>query len=130
MPDTHEGGCLCGTIRIAISGPLAPAAYCHCEDCRRCTGSAFNISFPVAIEHFEITAGAPKSFTKTADSGNELTRHFCGTCGSPIYTSSPVHIDRAFIKAGIMDEPDLIKPEKQSWAESGVGWADIEKTLG
>jgi len=32
--------------------------------------------------------GSPKGFTKKGDSGNELTRHFCPDCGSPLFTLS------------------------------------------
>jgi hypothetical protein len=70
------GGCFCGSIRFAIVGSLASAAYCHCTDCRKCTGSAFNVSVPVDCENFKLLSGKPKGFTKTAASGNKLTRKF------------------------------------------------------
>ena len=105
-----EGGCLCGAIRFAVVGSLAPAAYCHCSDCRKCTGSAFNVSVPVSVDIFNLLSGKPKGFSKTADSGNELTRHFCPECGSPLYTSSPRHPDRVYVKAGSLDDPNVVAP--------------------
>ena len=129
MADVFTGGCLCGNIRFSCGGAPAPAAYCHCEDCRRCTGSAFNVSLPVEAAHFEIISGQTKAFTKTADSGHQLTRHFCADCGSPIYTSSPRHPDRIYVKAGTLDNPALVKPAFQSWTQSAVSWALIEPDL-
>ncbi len=35
----YEGGCLCGTIRYRIAGPIAWAAHCHCAMCRRASGA-------------------------------------------------------------------------------------------
>jgi hypothetical protein len=119
------GGCLCGSIRFAIVGSLASAAYCHCTDCRKCTGSAFNVSVPVESENFKLLSGKPKGFTKTADSGNELTRNFCQECGSPIFTSSPHHPDRVYVKAGLFDDPNVVVPAYQSWLSSSVSWSQI-----
>ena len=36
--EQHEGRCLCGAVRYAVSGPLRPVLDCHCERCRRFTG--------------------------------------------------------------------------------------------
>ncbi|MEH2513703.1 hypothetical protein V1291_005057 [Nitrobacteraceae bacterium AZCC 1564] len=123
------GGCLCGAVRFAVAGNLASAAYCHCADCRKCTGSAFNVSVPVAVQDFELLSGQTNGFTKIADSGRELTRHFCPGCGSPLFTSSPRHPDRIYVKAGSFDDPSLIAPAYQSWVNSSVAWAKIPADL-
>lgn len=123
------GGCLCGSVRFTVSGSIAAAAYCHCTDCRKCTGSAFNISVPVDVAKFKLLSGNPKGFTKTADSGNELTRHFCSDCGSPVFTSSPQHLDRVYVKAGAFDDPSIIIPAYQSWVSSSVSWSNIPPEL-
>jgi len=78
---------------------------------------------------FDIVSGTPKGYTKRADSGNELTRHFCPDCGSPVYTSSPRHPDLLYIKAGALDDPIVVVPAYQSWAGSAVPWATIESGL-
>ena len=121
--------CLCGSVGISCGVPTGPAAYCHCEDCRKCTGSAFNISVPFQAETFRVTSGEIGSFAKTADSGNELTRHFCRNCGSPLYTSSLRHPDVVYVKAGILDDPSSVQPVYQSWCQSRVGWATIPPGL-
>lgn len=76
-----------------------------------------------------IESGKIGSYTKAADSGHELTRHFCLNCGSPLYTSSPKHPDRVYVKAGIIDRPSLVQPAYQSWTQSKVGWATIDPFL-
>ena len=35
------GGCMCGACRYEAAGDMLWAAYCHCRDCQRATGSAF-----------------------------------------------------------------------------------------
>jgi len=127
MSEAVVGGCLCTKVRFQYTGEVGNAAYCHCEDCRRCTGSAFNISLGFDTDKFEITSGAVKEFIATADSGNVLTRHFCGDCGSPIFTSSVGDTAKIYIKAGVLDNPDLVKPVHQSWTSSAVSWSKIKE---
>jgi hypothetical protein len=129
MSTVITGGCLCGSVRFAYRGTVGAAAYCHCSDCRKCTGSAFSVSVAMEVEHFETIRGSPKGFTKKGDSGNELTRHFCPECGSPLFTSSPRHPDLVYVKAGVFDDPTLVQPAYQSWTRSSVPWAAISAGL-
>ncbi len=128
MP-TITGGCLCGALRWDYSGTVGPAAYCHCSDCRRITGSAFNISVPVEAAAFRIIKGTPRGFAKLSDAGVELTRYFCPDCGSPIFGSSPRHPETFYVKAGSFDDPGLIRPSHQSWTQSRVAWSSISTEL-
>ena len=123
------GGCLCGSVRYEYDGEVGPAAICHCADCRRVTGSAFNVSVRMQKEHFRLVSGELKSFTVTAESGNDVIRFFCPACGSPIYTLSPHRPDSYFVKAGSLDDPTLVKPAHQAWTKSAVSWAHIPPDL-
>jgi hypothetical protein len=67
LTEPVTGGCLCGSIRYRYEGEIGPANYCHCGDCRRCTGSAFNIGVRVAARGFRLVDGNPKAFNKTGD---------------------------------------------------------------
>ncbi len=110
MASTITGRCLCGRVTYEYCGSVGPANYCHCEDCRRCTGSAFNIGVRVGFADFLITSGDPKQFSKHGDSGRELTRHFCSDCGSPLFTSAPRHPEHVYVKAGTLDDPLVCRP--------------------
>jgi hypothetical protein len=122
MAKTVGGHCLCGFVRYEYVGVVGPANYCHCEDCRRSTGSAFNIGVRFDSADFRLVEGKTKSFSKQGDSGNALTRHFCPECGSPIFTSSEVHPDCVFVKAGTLDDPSVVAPTHQIWVSSAVKW--------
>ena len=125
MASTNTGRCLCGRVKYEYSGSIGPANYCHCEDCRRCTGSAFNIGVRLRLADFQVTSGDPKSFTKNGDSGRELTRHFCSDCGSPLFTSAPRHPEYVYVKAGTLDDPSIVEPTHQNWVASAVRWSQI-----
>lgn len=126
MTQSITGGCLCGAIRYAYDGEVGAAGYCHCADCRRVSGAAFGVSVPVMASGFRVTKGMPKGFTKPGDSGRPVTRYFCPDCGSPLYTQPPLHSDRLFLKAGSLDDPGVVKPNRQAWTMSRVDWAKIE----
>lgn len=129
LKDAVEGGCLCGAIRFAVAKPLGPAAYCLCSDCRKTTGSAFNISVPVPREKFSLLSGSPKSFAKAGDRGVQLTRVFCPDCGSQVYTFSDRYPDRVYVKGGTLDDPSSITPAYQSYTSSAASWAYIPLDL-
>ena len=80
------GGCLCGAIRYEATGEPIFSTHCHCRDCQRASGSAYVATARLPAAGFRITKGSPKRFVGKADSGNEVTRVFCGDCGSPLYS--------------------------------------------
>ncbi len=129
MTSVVSGGCCCGAIRYEYMGEVGAAGYCHCEDCRRISGSAFGVSVRVAAKNFRIVRGEPKGFTKPGESGRAATRYFCPDCGSPIYTAPALHPETVFIKAGSLDDPTLVKPDRQAWTRSRVAWATIAPGL-
>ncbi|HEY6817083.1 MAG TPA: GFA family protein [Croceibacterium sp.] len=128
MTASATGGCLCGAVRYSVDGAVGPAGYCHCTDCRRVTGSAFNISAPVRLADLAVT-GDLRSHAHPAESGTILTRHFCATCGSPIYAASPAHPDIVYVRAGTLDDPDLVRPALEAWCGSRVAWSVIPQGL-
>jgi hypothetical protein len=126
---TITGRCLCGAIRYEFRGDVGAAGYCHCEDCRRTSGSAFGVSVRVSASGFRFVEGSPKSFTKPGDSGRSVTRMFCGDCGAPLCTLPPLHPDVVFIKAGSLDDPSVVVADRQAWTRSRVPWAEIAPGL-
>ena len=60
-----------------------------------------------------------------SESGNEIERCFCGTCGSPIFTLHPAKPQYAWVKAGIIHDPSIVKPAFEIWASEKVDWAAV-----
>ncbi|WP_407886433.1 GFA family protein [Scytonema sp. NUACC26] len=129
MNDCVTGGCLCGFVRYEYSGELRLANYCHCNDCRKTTGSAFNIGIKVDALKLRVITGHVKSYTKTAGSGNTIAREFCPECGSPLFTRAFAKPEFVWIKAGSLDDPTLVKPTYQIWSDRAVPWAYIDADL-
>lgn len=114
------------TKLISYSGLIGPANYCHCEDCRRVTGSAFNIGVRVDRKNLKvITTSELKVYAYTGGKGREIQRCFCGNCGSPIFTLHPAKPEFAWVKAGIINDPGVVKPAYENWIKDKVSWATI-----
>ncbi|TMA79831.1 MAG: hypothetical protein E6J72_10050 [Deltaproteobacteria bacterium] len=45
-----DAQCLCGGVRIEISGRLGPLVYCHCTRCQKASGTAFGANANVRNE--------------------------------------------------------------------------------
>ncbi len=101
------------------------ANYCHCADCRKITGSAFNVGIRFEKINFTLLSGEIKRFTKNGESGRFITRAFCPDCGSPIFTESEAHPELLYIKAGSLDQPAIVRPAYEIYNESKVAWSQI-----
>jgi hypothetical protein len=76
--------CLCGEIRIELSGQPISQHYCHCDDCQAAHGAAYVpfAMFPAA--EVRVTAGSPAIWSlKTTP------RATCAKCGTRIFAEPP-----------------------------------------
>lgn len=120
----HTGGCLCGAVRytIAIDPPMQ--AVCHCKNCQKQAGSAYSMIVGVPESALTVT-GEPKVYMDKGDSGAPVTRQFCGTCGSPLFSLVESAPGMVFVKAGTLDDTSAFKPQVQVWTKSRQEWVDL-----
>jgi hypothetical protein len=119
-----DGGCHCGAITVEGEADPERTQICHCTDCQTGTGSAFRVSIPVAGAAFRMT-GQPSLYLKTtADSGRPRIQAFCGTCGSPIYSTTPGEgVQPSYtVRVGILRQRDQLVPRRQNWFRSARAW--------
>ncbi|KAM3079049.1 hypothetical protein ACMFMF_003978 [Clarireedia jacksonii] len=70
-------------------------------------------------------AGKPKTISKKADSGNEITSHFCGDCGTTIYRTGDSFPGKVVLKAGVLDDanwPNEHVPKGELFVSERVKW--------
>ena len=126
MAQEHTGGCLCGEIRYRISQPIAELRACHCTHCQRASGAGGSVNAIVPAASVTFTKGAPQRYVDTADSGNKLYRHFCGNCGSPIYSHRETSPDIWVMRAGTFDESSQMRITAHIWTASARPWSHID----
>lgn len=126
---TRSGSCACGAVGFtADCGQVLLAAHCHCLDCRKATGSAFATVVGLPESALVRERGETRSWTVTGMSGR-VTREFCGTCGSPMFSASTGAPGVVFVKAGAFDDADWIEPTVACWTSRELPWARIPADL-
>ena len=117
------GACHCGKIRYEAEVDPGHTSICHCTDCQVLTGTVFRVSVRAQLGTFRITAGVPRIYTKTAESGALREQAFCEHCGTPIYATSPGPEPRAYnLRIGAIHEREQLRPSVQIWTRSRVAW--------
>lgn len=125
----HTGHCLCGQVRFTADAEPVGARMCWCRDCQyiACGSATVNVLFPEDAVRYEGTVG---TFRMTADSGNTVERGFCAGCGTQMYsrTVEPAGLPIR-VRAGTLDDPDLMAPTTIIWAGSAPDWAELDPNL-
>jgi hypothetical protein len=115
------GGCLCGRVRYTLSGDPVFSGLCHCRNCQRYTGSAFEavVAFPSASVSVQ---GELKTYNDTGDSGQQVRRRFCANCGSGVIAEADVLPDVTIVLAGTLDDPAAYTPAMEIYCSSAQPW--------
>lgn len=83
----YQGGCLCGSVRLEVTGEAAGAGYCHCDSCRRWSGgpvNAFTLWKPEAVR---FTKG--EAHVREYRGSARSHRQWCELCGGHLLTRHP-----------------------------------------
>lgn len=105
----HDGGCLCGAIRIVATGAPIRVGLCHCLDCRKHHGALFYAAAIFPRDAVTIT-GQPHSYAG---------HHFCPRCGSSVFAQSGDEIE---LHLGALDAPDRFVPSYEIWTIRRESW--------
>jgi hypothetical protein len=111
----YEGGCLCGAVRYSYDARPRALNACHCNDCKRLTGSDYVKMLLGERAHFSQT-GETHVYRKRADSGREVEIRRCATCGTRLW-HEPVSTQFVFICAGTLDDSYWVVPTSHIWVE-------------
>lgn len=103
--ESHSGGCMCGAVRFRAAGAPIRVGLCHCETCRRNSGSMFLTFAVFPRDRFLVEAGE----TGYLQSSIKGRRHFCRDCGSPLF-SEWSDTDSFDVYVGALDEPHELRP--------------------
>lgn len=123
----RSGSCLCGAVRFTARDVPATCGVCHCEMCRRWTGSAL-IGVTVPSDSVEFTGDA----LQTIQSSDWAERGFCARCGTGMFyrvTMPGSWFGNTEIPVGVFDDPDgfemtneiYIDHKPDSYAYAGAG---------
>ncbi len=99
-----KGSCLCGTVQFKINLEKLKIYQCHCEQCRKQSGTASSCGSVVDSSKFAWLSGLESISKWVKPTG--FTSHFCSTCGSPVpneFREMPYY----WIPAGLLDSDEI-----------------------
>ncbi len=128
MNDIRTGGCLCGAVRFSAALTKHEFGACHCEMCRRWTGSAL---LGITVPTGNIVWQGEEHIATRQTSGWAM-RAWCRECGSNLYfrvTAEGPYAGDTELPIGLFDDANgltmsneiYIDHKPDSYAYTGEG---------
>ena len=115
------GSCQCGNAHYQIRSDSVVSVACHCNNCRKLSGSAFGISLVVKSADVTFSHNL-KTWERPSDTGRRNKAWFCPDCGNRIYHQDPDAPSVVRIRAGTLDNDQIPEPMVHVFAADKVPW--------
>ena len=125
----YSGGCSCEAIRYECYTEPLGMVNCHCRQCQYASGGGFSAGFFVGRSSFKLLQGEPRYYELVADSGHNVRRGFCPTCGSQLFAEGDGNPDIVVIKPASLDDPAWFKPQLDIFMEVAQPWDHLDPAL-
>ena len=123
---TLSGRCLCGTVHYEVTGNVLRFLHCHCERCRRAsgTGHASNIILNPASVAWQAGESVIRRFK--LPEAERFATTFCATCGGPLPREFG---EMVVLPAGTLDTMPDLEPQSRIFWDSRAPWSCEEGNL-
>jgi len=125
QPRQRGGGCRCGAIRYLAEGDPLWVAHCHCESCRRATGTALVTYAGYAHSQVTFTEGRPAGYASSPG----VVRSFCATCGTPIAYQGDRWSEEIHLLLCTLDDPESLEPQGHVYVAEQLRWLKLADGL-
>ena len=122
------GSCLCGSVKYEIEGSPQRFYHCHCQRCRKLTGTGHASNLFVETPAIQWLQGEDLLRTYKVPEAERFHNRFCSNCGSPM----PRYIPQrgfAVVPAGSLDSELDLKPQSRIFVGSAASWSCRDKDL-
>ena len=116
--------CHCGALKVIATGEPERVYLCHCQACRRRTGTAFHTGASYQKDQVRLE-GERKIYEREADSGNRIRFHFCPNCGSNLYWEGDRNPAVCGVAVGAFDVEAFPAPSDSIWEETMHRWLGL-----
>jgi len=120
-----RGHCYCGAVKFETSGQPVWVGHCHCESCRRASGSVMTSFATYHLDKVKFTGTMRARFP--TDDG--VVRSFCGHCGSPVAYESSDKKNQIDLHLGLFDDLEQVKPQDHTYYAEKVSWLQADEHL-
>ena len=103
MTDVNiTGSCLCGSVHYRITGEAVRFYHCHCQRCRKATGTGHASNLLVTpLGSLTWLAGEELLRRYKVPEAERFYNCFCSQCGSPMPRAVPA-LDAVVLPAGTL----------------------------
>jgi len=126
MSEHHPvpGSCLCGDVRFELTPPFVVASCCHCEHCRKHSGTFGSVAIEVPVEQMRLVAGE-ELLERIQPAPGLAIKIFCRRCGSSLFGRNEPDSETIWVRMGVLDaDPDL-RPSRHTWVHSAPAWLSV-----
>jgi hypothetical protein len=122
-----RGSCLCGGVRFEVEPPFIRAGHCHCERCRKHSGTAVCTQARVRKERFHLLQG--RELMRVYGQGEGAVKAFCINCGSSLFGGDWPEGPEVSIRMGAFDDDPGIRPQFHTFVDDRAAWDEITDDL-
>jgi hypothetical protein len=115
---TYSGKCFCGRVRFTVTEPIRNGCFCHCESCRRATGSALVAWGTVNEADFRILSGE----VSVHRSSPQVERGLCSVCGTSLTYRHELRAGDVDFTLVSLDAAEGIEPQMHIWVQDKLPW--------
>lgn len=122
---TTQGACLCGAVRFRLEGAPIWVGHCHCESCRRNTGSLIATFVGFKQNQITYTQGERRIYVSSPG----VRRGFCGECGTPLSYETDNFPDEIHLYICTLDDPERFIPQFHIFYAEHISWFIVADDL-
>ena len=122
--------CCCGQSSIEIEGNPKIHLVCHCDNCKKRTGSAFGVSAYFADTQVKRKTGKTEIYEINTET-TQQKRHFCKSCGTTLYwkifrfPEIPGIAEMTGVAGGCFTDDPLPEPTMTVSNEQKCAWLEL-----
>ena len=120
---TLRGSCLCGGVEFELAEAPETLRYCHCESCKKLSGSIGTVNGRVPSSAIRILAG--KELLQTFQPAEGSAKTFCRTCGSNLFGGGWPDSETTSVRASALDDPFDARPSTHLFVRSVAAWETL-----
>lgn len=118
--EIRHGGCLCGTVRYRVDGPMREIIACHCKQCQRWSG---HIVAATACRRDQLQFERAETLRWFASS-ESAERGFCARCGSSLFWRER-DSNAVSVMAGALDTPTCLRLTKHIFVADKADYFEL-----
>jgi hypothetical protein len=120
---TLRGSCLCGGVEFEVAQVPETLRYCHCESCKKLSGSIGTVNGRVPSNAIRILEG--KELLQTFQPAEGSAKTFCRNCGSNLFGGGWPNSETTSVRASALDDPFDARPSAHLFVRSVAAWETL-----